>query len=70
VLGRDVPAGTMPAFTDGTHWSLAGIPAIPAFGPGSLLFAHQPNEHVGVDEIIQASQIYALMTMQFLHQTS
>ena len=70
VLGRDVPAGTMPAFTDGTHWSLAGIPAVPAFGPGSLLFAHQPNEHVGVDEIIEASQIYALMTMRFLDQTS
>jgi acetylornithine deacetylase/succinyl-diaminopimelate desuccinylase-like protein len=70
VLGRDVPAGTMPAFTDGTHWSLAGIPSVPAFGPGSLLFAHQPNEHVGVDEIIQASRIYALMTMRFLEQTS
>ena len=70
VLGRDIPPGTMPAFTDGTYWSLAGIPAIPAFGPGSLLFAHQPNEHVGVDEIIQASRIYALMTTRFLDQIS
>jgi len=69
VLGRDVPPDTMPAFTDGTHWHLAGIPTIPAFGPGSLLFAHQPNEHVGVQEIVQASQIYALMSLRFLEQS-
>jgi len=69
VLGHDVPPGTMPAFTDGTHWHLAGIPTIPAFGPGSLLFAHQPNEHVGLDEIVQASRIYALMSLRFLEQS-
>lgn len=70
VLGRDVPPDTMPAFTDGTFWSLAGIPAIPAFGPGSLLLAHQPNEHVSVQEILEASRIYTLMALRFLEKTS
>src|SRR5439155_9706868 len=49
VLGREVPLGTMPAFTDGTHWHLAGMACIPALGPGSLLRAHQPNELVAVE---------------------
>jgi acetylornithine deacetylase/succinyl-diaminopimelate desuccinylase-like protein len=66
VLGREVPLGVMPAFTDGTHWHLAGIPCIPAFGPGSLLLAHQPNEYVTVEEIVQAARIYALTALRFL----
>ena len=70
VLRRDVPPDTMPAFTDGTFWSMAGIPAIPAFGPGSLLFAHQPNERINVQEIVEASRIYALMALRFLEKES
>jgi acetylornithine deacetylase len=66
VLGRDVPLGTMPAFTDGTHWHLAGSACIPAFGPGTLLVAHRPNEYVTVAEIVDAARIYALTAMRYL----
>ena len=66
VLGRPVPCGVMPAFTDGTHWSEAGVPAIPALGPGLLSLAHRPNEYVGVDEIVQAARIYALTALRYL----
>jgi acetylornithine deacetylase/succinyl-diaminopimelate desuccinylase-like protein len=66
VLGRDVPNGTMPAFTDGTYWGMAGIPCVPAFGPGSLLVAHRPNESVAVEDIVMASRIYALGALRFL----
>jgi acetylornithine deacetylase/succinyl-diaminopimelate desuccinylase-like protein len=66
VLGREVPLGTMPAFTDGTHWSLAGMPTIPAFGPGLLPLAHRPNEWVAVEEVVQAARIYALTALRFL----
>jgi acetylornithine deacetylase/succinyl-diaminopimelate desuccinylase-like protein len=72
VLGRDVPLGTMPAFTDGTHWHLAGSACIPAFGPGTLLVAHRPNEHIEVAEVVAAARIYALTAMRYLsaaHQT-
>jgi acetylornithine deacetylase/succinyl-diaminopimelate desuccinylase-like protein len=66
VLGRDVPLGTMPAFTDGTHWHLAGSACIPAFGPGTLLVAHRPNEYVAVAEVVEAARIYALIALRYL----
>jgi acetylornithine deacetylase/succinyl-diaminopimelate desuccinylase-like protein len=66
VLGREVPPGVMPAFTDGTNWSEAGIPAIPAFGPGLLPLAHRPNEYVTVAEIVDAARIYALTALRYL----
>jgi acetylornithine deacetylase/succinyl-diaminopimelate desuccinylase-like protein len=66
VLGRDVPLGTMPAFTDGTHWHLAGSACIPALGPGTLLVAHRPNEYVAVAEVVEAARIYALTALRYL----
>ena len=66
VLGREVPLGVMPGFTDGTNWSLAGMPSIPAFGPGMLPLAHRPNEYVEVREIVEAARIYALTALRFL----
>lgn len=66
MLGREVPLGTMPAFTDGSHWNHAGMPCISAFGPGSLLQAHQPNEFVAVDDVIMAARIYALTALRYL----
>lgn len=68
VLGRDLALRGYPAFTDG-YWfhSYAGIPTIPAFGPGLLSLAHRPNEYVTIEGIIQASKIYALAALQYLH---
>jgi acetylornithine deacetylase len=66
VLGREVPLGTMPAFTDGTNWHLAGMACIPAFGPGSLMAAHRPNEFVAVEEVVAAARIYALTALRYL----
>jgi len=66
VLGRDVSLGTMPAFTDGSHWNHAGMACISAFGPGSLLQAHQPNEFVPVEDVIMAARIYALTAIRYL----
>lgn len=66
VLGRNVPRGVMPAFTDGTHWALAGVACVPAFGPGLLPLAHAPNEYVSVREIVEAARIYALTALRYL----
>jgi acetylornithine deacetylase len=65
VLGREVPTGIMPGFTDGTSWSEDGTPAIPAFGPGLLPLAHQPNEYVTVQEVVEAARIYALTALRY-----
>jgi acetylornithine deacetylase len=66
VLGRELPRRVMPAFTDGTNWSAAGIPSIPAFGPGLLSLAHRPNEYVTLTEISEAARIYALTALRYL----
>lgn len=66
VLGREVPVGTMPAFTDGAYWQAAGSACVPAFGPGTLLVAHRPNESIAVGEIVDAARIYALTALRYL----
>jgi len=67
VLGKRPPLAGFPAFTD-AYWfhSYAGIPSIPAFGPGLLPLAHRPNEYVSTESIIQASKIYALAALEYL----
>ena len=49
-----------------TLWAQAGFPCVPAFGPGSLLDAHRPNESVAVEDIVLASRIYTLTALRFL----
>ncbi len=66
VLGHEPPMAAYPATTDGTYFAQAGIPTIPAFGPGLLPLAHGANEYVHLDSILQAAQIYALTALAFL----
>jgi acetylornithine deacetylase len=67
VLGRRPALGGFPAFTD-AYWfhSYAGIPSIPAYGPGLLSLAHGPNEYVSTEAIVQASKIYSLAALAYL----
>jgi acetylornithine deacetylase/succinyl-diaminopimelate desuccinylase-like protein len=67
VLGRTLSLGGYPAFTD-AYWfnEVAGIPTIPAFGPGLLPLAHSPNEYVPVQGILNAAKIYALAALRYL----
>src|SRR5262249_30745035 len=66
VLAKHVPFGVFPAGTDGKFWRAAGMPTIPALGPGLLTLAHRPNEYVGIAEIIEASRIYAITALRYL----
>ena len=68
VLGRRPPLGGFPAFTHAFGFnSYAGIPAIPAYGPGLLPLAHGPNEYVSTEAVVQASKIYAtLAALEYL----
>ncbi|MGQ9584267.1 MAG: M20 family metallopeptidase [Anaerolineae bacterium] len=67
ILGRRLPLGGVRGFTD-AYWfhTYAGIPSIPAFGPGVSLRAHAPNEYVSTEAIMQASKIYALAALEYL----
>jgi acetylornithine deacetylase len=66
VLGRRLPFGMFPAYTDGHQFARRGIAAVPACGPGRLTLAHGPNEWVSVEGIVQAAQIYALAALRYL----
>jgi acetylornithine deacetylase/succinyl-diaminopimelate desuccinylase-like protein len=46
VLNREPATGVLLGVTDSSWLSLAGIPALPALGCGSLAVAHQPNERI------------------------
>lgn len=70
VLGRTPKMGAFPAWTDARFFQHeAGIPTIPAFGPGVLTVTHAPNERVSVRSLIEASRIYALAATRYLSQS-
>jgi acetylornithine deacetylase/succinyl-diaminopimelate desuccinylase-like protein len=67
VLGFEPPLSIYPAGTDAPKFQLlAGIPTVPAFGPGMISVAHAANEWVGAESIIQACRIYALAAHEVL----
>lgn len=69
ILGRIPPSRT---FTGGTDASfiqgLAGIPTIPAFGPGLLTEAHAPNESLSLKSLMEAAKIYAVVGWDLINQ--
>ena len=66
VLGESVPLGVFPGGTDAPYFSgVAGIPTVPAFGPGLLPHAHAPNEAISTSSVLEAARIYALAALRF-----
>jgi len=58
--GEKRPLGTWDFSTNGTYWAgKAGIPSI-GFGPGDEELAHRIDEHVPLDEVVDATEFYAL----------
>jgi succinyl-diaminopimelate desuccinylase len=67
VLGAPAPApSVMTAGTDSTHINAAGIQALPAFGPGSLAVAHQPNESIATRDLLVAVDLFAALIRSYL----
>lgn len=59
VLGHELPLAAYPGATDASHFALAGgVPCITAFGPGLLSVAHGANEHVPVDDLGRAVDLF------------
>ncbi len=55
------PTGKWDFSTNGNYWrGKAGIPSI-GFGPGDEIYAHSHNEHVPLDEVVEATKFYALL---------
>ena len=67
VLGEARRSRVFPGGTDAPHFSGAGIPTVPSFGPGLLTAAHRPNESISVQSIVEdATAIYAPAARRYL----
>ncbi|NPA31482.1 MAG: YgeY family selenium metabolism-linked hydrolase [Chloroflexi bacterium] len=60
----DAPAGKWDFSTNGTYW--AGVARIPSigFGPGDEIYAHTVLDQVPLDEVVKATEFYALFPAQ------
>jgi len=66
VRGEDPGVHGLLATTDaGVLWAELGIPTV-VCGPGDLTQAHKPDEHVEVDELVQAAQVYMQVIEELL----
>ena len=59
--GKKRELGTWDFSTNGTYWAgKAGIPSI-GFGPGDEKTAHMTNENVSLNDVVLATEFYALL---------
>lgn len=66
VTGEAPRFGGVPGTTDGTIlWRDAGVPVV-VYGPGGKWIAHQPDEYVEVDDLIQHAEVYVEAARRFL----
>lgn len=64
-LGKEVVLTGFFAGTDGKHFAAHGIPTL-IMGPGDPATAHTPDEWVGIDEVMEATRLYALTALALL----
>ena len=65
VVGSEPVLGVMTGGTDATNTNAAGIPTLPAFGPGSLGVAHQPNESLPPEDLSIAINLFEMFVRQY-----
>src|SRR3954452_569520 len=67
VLGRRAQLIASPGTYDHKHVArIAGIPHCVAYGPGELELAHQPDEYCRIDDIVNATKVLALATLDLM----
>jgi succinyl-diaminopimelate desuccinylase len=67
VTGKEPRYNGVPGATDGTYLhSWKNIPIITT-GAGDRLIPHQADEYVTIDELVEASQIFALASLYYLN---
>ncbi len=64
-IGKEVVLTGFFAGTDGKHFAKKGWPTL-IMGPGDPATAHTPNEWVGIDEVLEATKLYALTALALL----
>jgi len=67
VLGRRAELIASPGTYDHKHVArIAGVPHCVAYGPGELELAHQPDEYCRIDDIVNATKVLALATLDLM----
>jgi succinyl-diaminopimelate desuccinylase len=67
VLGRRAELIASPGTYDHKHVArIAGIPHCVAYGPGELELAHQPDEYCRIDDLVNATKVLALSTLDLM----
>jgi succinyl-diaminopimelate desuccinylase len=67
VLGRRAELIASPGTYDHKHVArIAGIPHCVAYGPGELELAHQPDEYCRIADIVNATKVLALATLDLM----
>ena len=67
ILGRRAELIASPGTYDHKHVArIAGIPHCVAYGPGELELAHQPDESCRIEDIVNATKVLALATLDLM----
>jgi succinyl-diaminopimelate desuccinylase len=67
VLGRPAELIASPGTYDHKHVArIAGVPHCVAYGPGELELAHQPDESCRIDDLVNATKVLALATLDLM----
>jgi succinyl-diaminopimelate desuccinylase len=67
VLGKPAELVASPGTYDHKHIArIAHVPHCVAYGPGILDLAHQPDEWCGIDDLVNATKIIALATLDLM----
>jgi succinyl-diaminopimelate desuccinylase len=67
ILGKPAELVASPGTYDHKHVArIAHVPHCVAYGPGILDLAHQPDEWCGIDDLLNATKIIALATLDLL----
>jgi succinyl-diaminopimelate desuccinylase len=67
VLGRRAELIASPGTYDHKHIArIAGVPHCVAYGPGELELAHQPDEYCRIDDLLNATKVLALATLDLM----
>lgn len=67
VLDRQATLVASPGTYDHKHIArIAGIPHCVAYGPGELELAHQPDESCRIDDLVNATKVMALATLDLM----
>jgi succinyl-diaminopimelate desuccinylase len=66
LTGKEPVYGGVPGSTDGTIlFGRAGVPIVTC-GPGDTLIPHHVDEYLDIDQLVEATRLYAVAAMRYL----